>query len=195
MKRNVLISSEKVIKAIENFFENEGFAKHLTSTELYVLRYALGGMKVNVNNPSLIKRIGLIDILSIFKSSKYVILSESNNFGLKIDEGLKDICSKLDERMIFLTYSHTHKGNYINQIYLYLPSPKDTQLIIPHSSVNNEDMKNLILDLERSDEYFFKIHIQNSEIVQTSDLDFSKEFFSFTSSHINCSTVTFHYVP
>jgi len=195
MKRNVPISSEKVIQKMERFLNKNGGYERLSPIELYAFRYAFGSMDININNPSIIERIGLNDILTTFNSSNYILLSDSNSYAMKRDESLTEICSKLNERMIFVEFFSGRKERYIGKIYVYIPSEEDTMLFINNMRYKNGE-ESFIIDLEKHDKSLFKYHLQDEKIVYAlAELNFSKEFFSFTNLNIEGSTVTFHYVP
>jgi len=197
MKRNVPIGSEKMVEKLEDFLQRKGWCERLEPTELYAFRYALGSMKININNPSIIKRIGLNDIPSAFKSSKYIIFSENGKYGVKSEDDILDIRSNLDKRIIFFNF-FSHEGDKIEQIYIYLPSKKDTTLFINNTtfSIDNAfiECKELIANYAGYDK-FFKYHLQDEKILTPSELNYDKEFFSFTNLDIEGSTITFHYVP
>ena len=196
-RKYVKISSEKVTQKIEDFLRKEGWHESLHPIELYAFRYALSGMKININNSSIIKKIGLNDIASTFKSSKFIIFSENDKYGCKNDADILDIYSNLDKRMIFLKFSYD--GKYIEKICIYLPSQEDTTLILDNATyyINNIrlDCTDFIEDLSKFNKNLFKYHLQDDKIIPTHELNYDKEFFSFTNLDISGSTIIFHYVP
>lgn len=198
-KRKIKISSEDVIQRIEDFLLGEVSNERLEPNELYAFRYALGGMKIDINNPSIIKRIGLNDIPNTLHSSKFIIFSENGKYGVKSDHAILDICSSLDKRMIFLIFANN--SEYIEQICIYLPSREDTSLFITGIYLLKNDVcvadseKDFIRDLSNYNKDLIKYHFQDDAIVSTGNLDYSKEFFLFTNLDIDGSTITFHYIP
>ena len=198
-RKYVKISSEKVTQKIEGFLCVEGWSETLSPIELYAFRYGLNDMKIDINNPFIIERIGLNDIPSIFKSSKFIIFSENDKYGVKSDDDILEICSNLDKRMIFVIFSEDNK--YIEQICIYLPYTEDTSLFIKgiYDIANDvcvaDSEEIFIRDLSSRNKDLIKYHFQDNAIVSIDNLNFEKEFFSFTKLDINGSTITFHYVP
>ena len=198
-RKYVKISSEKVTQKIEDFLICEGWCENLNPIELYAFRYALDGMKIDIKDPYIIERIGLNDIPSTFNSSKFIIFSENDNYGVKNDVDFLDVCSNLDKRMIFIIFSDNKK--YIEEICIYLPSYEDTTLVINGIYHLSNDMcvadseEDFIKDLSNHNKDLIKYYLQDDAIIQFDDLKFEKEFFVFTNLNIEKSTIIFHYIP
>ena len=126
------------------------------------------------------------------ENEKQFLIDIKKKYDLKNDDDIFDICSKLNERIIFLTFSN--KGKYIEQIYVYLPSKKDTMLFVNDGCIGN-NTEEFITDLAKKCPDLIRYHSQEEKPIITPELDYSKEFFTFTNLKINNSTVTFHYVP
>lgn len=198
-RKYVDLSSEKVIKKIEDFLEEECWSETLHPIELYALRYAFKGIQININNQFSITRIGLNDILPTFNSSEFIIFSENDNYGVKSDDDILKVYSNLDKRMIFFIFSDNKK--YIEEICIYLPSYEDTTLVINGIYHLSNDIcvadseEDFIKDLSNHNKDLIKYYLQDDAIIQFDDLKFEKEFFVFTNLNIEKSTIIFHYIP
>ena len=200
-RKYVKISSEKVLEKIENFLIEQDYDERLPPKALYAFRYLIKELNVDIENSSLVQTIGLTDIKNAVQSSSYVIYSDEGLWS-KRELEILTVCKKLTQSMIFIcTNKDEDKLPYVEHIYIYQPVKEDCSLPINGIYYDEEDIccddseKGFLRDLEKEYPNTIKFHLQDGIIVGLDNLDYNKEFFSFTNLDIEGSTITFHYVP